>query len=69
MYFNIQDTVEHPYQPLEPTQAPINPPYQTACTLKRTNQQHQSGLEEHDHTSDTKLVQKDKTEEHPDTTT
>lgn len=28
---------EKEYQPLSPTQQPINPPYKTACLLKKTN--------------------------------
>lgn len=28
---------DEPYEPLTPTQSPINPPYKTACQLKKAN--------------------------------
>lgn len=37
-YFNSQASEGGSYTPLGPTQAPINPPYKTACELKRTAQ-------------------------------
>ena len=36
-YYVLQGAAGKPYQPLRPTQAPINPPYQTACQLKKSN--------------------------------
>ena len=32
-----QGTDDRPYEPLAPIQSPINPPYETACKLKKTN--------------------------------
>ena len=35
LYFHIQSKEGSPYNPLAPTQAPINPPYKTACEVKK----------------------------------
>ena len=34
---STQGTRDQPYEPLKPTQAPINPPYKRACELKKSN--------------------------------
>ena len=35
LFHHLQGKEGSPYQPLAPTQAPINPPYKTACELKK----------------------------------
>lgn len=35
MTYPVEESTEVPYEPLAPTQSPINPPYQIACAMKR----------------------------------
>ena len=47
----LQGCDDKPYEPLAPTQSPINPPYKTACQLKKTNV-----LETSSHTADLQTI-------------